>query len=116
MKGILKLEELAQFILGIVLFSQLNYAWWWFAALILLPDIGMLGYVFNTKIGTLVYNLFHNKVIGIAFILIGMFYLGETYTLVGIILFSHSALDRIFGYGLKYPDSFRNTHLGKVGQ
>ena len=116
MKGILKLEELAQFILGIVLFSQLNYAWWWFAALILLPDIGMLGYVFTTKIGALVYNLFHNKAIGIAFILIGMFYLGEIYTLVGIILFSHSALDRIFGYGLKYPDSFRNTHLGKVGQ
>jgi len=116
MKGILKLEELAQFILGIVLFSQLNYAWWWFAALILLPDIGMLGYVFTTKIGALVYNLFHNKAIGIAFILIGMFYLGEIYTLVGIILFSHSALDRVFGYGLKYTDSFRNTHLGKVGQ
>src|SRR5690554_138682 len=114
MKSILKLEELAQFILGIVLFSQLDYAWWWFPALILLPDIGMLGYVFNTKIGALVYNLFHNKAIGIAFILTGMFYLGETYTLVGIILFSHAALDRIFGYGLKYPDSFRNTHLGKV--
>lgn len=116
MKGILKLEELAQFILGIVLFSQLDYAWWWFVALILLPDIGMLGYVFTTKIGALVYNLFHNKAIGIAFILIGMFYLGEIYTLVGIILFSHSALDRVFGYGLKYTDSFRNTHLGKVGQ
>lgn len=116
MKIILKLEELAQFILGIVLFSQLDYAWWWFVALILLPDIGMLGYVFTTKIGALVYNLFHNKAIGIAFILIGMFYLGEIYTLVGIILFSHSALDRVFGYGLKYTDSFRNTHLGKVGQ
>jgi len=45
-----------------------------------------------------------------------MFFVGEMYTLVGIILFSHSAMDRVFGYGLKYPDSFKNTHLGKIGK
>ncbi|SDX23359.1 DUF4260 domain-containing protein [Aequorivita viscosa] len=116
MKSILKLEELAQFILGIVLFAQLDYAWWWFPALIFLPDIGMLGYVFNTKTGAFVYNLFHSKTIGIAFILIGMFYLGDIFTLIGVILFSHSALDRIFGYGLKYSDDFKNTHLGRIGE
>lgn len=115
MNSILKIEELAQFILGMALFSQLNFAWWWFPALILLPDIGMVGYAFNTKIGALTYNIFHNKAIAIALILVGMFYLGEISTLIGIILFSHSAMDRIFGYGLKYPDSFKNTHLGKIG-
>lgn len=116
MKTTLKLEELAQFILGIVLFSQLDFVWWYFPVLILLPDIGMFGYIFNTKVGAFVYNLFHNKAIGIAFILFGMFYFGEIFTLIGIILFSHSAMDRIFGYGLKYPDSFKNTHLGKIGK
>ncbi|QAA82627.1 DUF4260 family protein [Aequorivita sp. H23M31] len=116
MKNILKIEELAQFLLGIVLFSQLDFAWWWFPSLILLPDIGMIGYAFNTKVGAFVYNLFHNKAVGIALILIGMFYFGEIFTLIGIILFSHSAMDRIFGYGLKYPDSFQNTHLGKIGK
>lgn len=115
MKTVLKIEELAQFVLGIALFSRLDMAWWWFPTLILLPDFGMLGYAFNTKIGALVYNIFHHKAIGIAFVLVGMFYLGEIYTLIGIILFSHSAMDRIFGYGLKYPDSFRHTHLGKIG-
>ena|SRR5690554_3420352 len=112
----LKIEELAQFILGIVLFSQLDFVWWVFPALILLPDLGMVGYAFNAKIGAFVYNLFHHKAIGIACIVLGIFYLGETYTLIGIILFSHSAMDRIFGYGLKYPDSFKNTHLGKIGK
>jgi len=116
MKAVLKLEELAQFILGIVLFSQLDFAWWWFPALILLPDIGMVGYAFNTKVGAVVYNLFHNKAIAIAFMLLGMYYMGQTYTLIGIVLFSHSAMDRIFGYGLKYSDSFKNTHLGKIGK
>ena len=116
MKTTLKLEELAQFLLGIVLFSQLDFPWWVFLALILLPDIGMFGYLINTKIGSIAYNLFHNKAIAIAIILLGMFFLGEMYTLVGVILFSHAAMDRIFGYGLKYPDSFKNTHLGRIGK
>jgi len=116
METTLKIEELAQFGLGIALFSNLDFTWWWFPVLILLPDIGMIGYAFNSKVGALIYNLFHNKALGIAFILIGMFWLNETVTLAGIILFSHSAMDRIFGYGLKYPDSFKNTHLGKIGK
>lgn len=116
MKNILKVEELAQFILGIFLFSQLDFAWWWFPALILLPDIGMIGYAFNTQIGALIYNIFHNKGIAIAVYLAGMFLSNPILSLIGIILFSHSAMDRIFGYGLKYPDSFKNTHLGKIGK
>jgi len=116
MKITLKLEDLAQFILGIFLFSQLDFAWWWFPALILLPDIGMLGYIFGPKIGASVYNLFHHKAVAIGIYLLGIFYFGSVITLIGIILFSHAALDRIFGYGLKYPDSFQNTHLGKIGK
>jgi hypothetical protein len=25
-------------------------------------------------------------------------------------------MDRILGYGLKYPDAFQHTHLGIIGQ
>ncbi|HAJ82706.1 MAG TPA: DUF4260 domain-containing protein, partial [Zunongwangia profunda] len=32
------------------------------------------------------------------------------------ILFGHSAMDRIFGYGLKYEDNFKNTHMGWFGK
>lgn len=116
MKDLIKLEELAQFILGIVLFSQLHFAWWWFLVLILTPDVSMIGYAVNPRIGAMLYNIFHHKALGIAFMVFGILYLGEIYTLIGIILFSHSAMDRIFGYGLKYPDSFQNTHLGKIGK
>jgi uncharacterized protein DUF4260 len=37
-------------------------------------------------------------------------------SLVGTILLGHSSLDRVFGYGLKYPDAFQNTHLGVIGK
>lgn len=114
MKSILKLEELFQFILGIYLFSTLSYAWWWFLALILLPDIGMLGYLINTKIGAITYNVFHHKGLAIVIFLVGIYFEIEVVQLIGIILFSHASLDRIFGYGLKYTDNFKNTHLGSL--
>lgn len=112
MKTQLKLEELAMFGFSVLLFNQLDFAWWWYLVLLLLPDIGMLGYLHNTKTGAFTYNLFHHK--GVAIILlIGGFYFGnEWLELSGIILFGHSSMDRILGYGLKYADHFEHTHLG----
>lgn len=115
MKTTLKIEELGQFALGIFLFSQLDFAWWWFPVLLFLPDIGMVGYVINTKIGALIYNVFHHKAIAVILYFFGIYFDLQGLALIGIILFSHASLDRIFGYGLKYPDSFKNTHLGKIG-
>tara|TARA_R110000868_G_scaffold89492_3_gene249108 strand:- start:17147 stop:17305 length:159 start_codon:yes stop_codon:yes gene_type:complete len=48
MKAVLILEELAMLILGIYLFGLLNFSWWWYLALILTPDIGILGYIINS--------------------------------------------------------------------
>ena len=114
MKTILKIEELAQLGLGVFLFTQLSYSWWLFPVFLLAPDIGMVGYLVNPKVGAMAYNLFHHKAIGIAFIVLGMLFFGELYTFVGIIIFSHASLDRVFGYGLKYFDDFKHTHLGEI--
>lgn len=114
MKTTLKLEELALFLFGVYLFSLLPYAWWWFLVLILAPDIGMLGYLFGNKTGAFCYNLFHHRGIAILVYLLGI-YLGSTpVQLAGVILFSHAAMDRIFGYGLKYDKGFKFTHLGNL--
>ena len=112
MKTTLKLEELAMFGLGIFAFNQLDFLWWWFLVLILTPDIGMVGYLVNSKIGALSYNIFHHKGLAILIYVAGIYSANEVVQLVGITLFSHSALDRVFGYGLKYGSSFNDTHLG----
>lgn len=116
MKTILKLEEAALFILGIVLFAQLDFAWWWFPVLLLLPDIGMLGYLINTRVGAFTYNLFHYRAIAVGLLIFGYMYGYELLLLSGVMLFSHIAFDRMLGYGLKYPDNFKNTHLGQIGK
>ena len=57
MKNLLKLEEAAEWILSIFLFSKLEFSWWWYPALILLPDISMIGYVVNTAaFGKMLFN------------------------------------------------------------
>ncbi len=116
MEKTLKVEEVFMFILGVYLFNSLDFNWWWFLVLILTPDIGMLGYLINTKVGAICYNLFHHKGIAVLMFLIGIYFNNQTLQLIGVILFSHASLDRVFGYGLKYFDSFNHTHLGNIGR
>ncbi|WP_339917196.1 DUF4260 domain-containing protein [Yeosuana marina] len=115
MKSTLKLEELLMFVLGVLAFNQLNFAWWWFLGLFLVPDISMLGYLINPKFGAITYNLFHHKGIAILLYVLGVLFKMEVIELIGVILFSHASFDRILGYGLKYSTSFHDTHLGKIG-
>jgi len=116
MNQLIKLEEFGEFILSIFLFSQLDYAWWVYPACLLLPDFSMLGYVVNTRTGAWTYNFFHHKALGIAALMLG-FVLGISWlTLAAVILFGHAAMDRMFGYGLKFKDDFKHTHLGWIGK
>jgi len=114
MKTTLKLEELALFLLGIFLFAQLPFAWWWILVLILTPDIGMVGYLFGNKAGAISYNIFHHRGIAVAIYLAGIYFPSDVTQLIGIVLFSHAAMDRLFGYGLKYEKGFKFTHLGEL--
>ena len=116
MHNLLTLEEIGQFFLSIILFNQLDYAWWIFPACLLLPDLSMIGYLVDTKTGAWIYNLFHHKLVAITVLFIGFWLNHSILVLAGIILFGHSAMDRIFGYGLKFNDNFKNTHLGWIGK
>jgi Domain of unknown function (DUF4260) len=116
MKTIIKLEEFGLFLFGIYLFNQLDYAWWWFLVLILAPDLSMIGYVFGNKLGAFFYNLFHHRAIAILIYLAGIYSSNNLIQLSGIILFAHSSMDRMMGYGLKYETGFKFTHLGEIGK
>lgn len=111
----IKFEELMMFVASIILFYWGDFAWWWYPLLILAPDISMLGYLVNTKVGAFTYNIFHNKGIALIIELIGLYYLNDYFIVAGLILFGHASMDRILGYGLKFEDAFQHTHLGWIG-
>ena len=116
MNTVIKLEELAMFLFSIYIFSGLPYDWWWFPVLLLAPDISAVGYLINNKVGAILYNIFHHKALALAILVIGFYYLDNTIILTGTILFAHSSMDRLFGYGLKTFQGFRYTHLGLIGK
>lgn len=116
MKYMLKLEELFLFGLALFLFSKLDYGWALYALLFLAPDLSMIGYATNPRLGAWTYNLFHHKGLAVALYVLGSAFSIPWLSLGGTILLGHASLDRVFGYGLKYPDAFQHTHLGAIGK
>ena len=116
MKYLVKLEELALFSLALLLFSQLDYGWSTYALLFLAPDLSMIGYLANPQVGAWTYNFIHHKGLAVVVYILGSLLTVPWLMFAGTILLGHSSLDRVFGYGLKYPDAFQNTHLGRIGR
>lgn len=116
MKNLLKLEEFLLFCLALYLFDQLGYAWWLYAVLFLTPDLSMVGYLSGPRLGAVVYNIVHHKGPAIGLYILGSLLGQAPLQLAGVVLLGHSSLDRVFGYGLKYPDAFQSTHLGLIGK
>lgn len=116
MQNLLRIEELALAALAVFLFRGLGYAWWWMAVLILAPDVSMIGYAAGPRVGAFVYNLVHHKATAVAAYIAGYFAEIPALQLAGVVLLAHSSADRVLGYGLKYSDSFKHTHLGTIGR
>src|SRR3990172_7606846 len=116
MINLLKVEELFLFGLSLLLFSRLDYRWGWYVLLFLTPDLGMVGYLANPRVGSWTYNLIHHKGLSVALYVLGYLLSIPVLMFAGTLLLGHSSLDRVFGYGMKYPDAFKNTHLGVIGK
>ncbi|MFG6494782.1 DUF4260 domain-containing protein [Fictibacillus sp. UD] len=113
-KIFLKLEGFAVLILSLYFYQYYQFSWVLFFILIFAPDISMIGYFLDNKIGALIYNIFHTYIISILFIFFGLLLTSETLLAIGIIWSAHIGMDRMIGYGLKYSTSFKDTHLNRI--
>lgn len=110
-----RIEGAVLLLAGVVGWISSDLSWWWFALLLLVPDISMVGYLVNTKVGAAVYNLGHSLV-GPGLLLGWAWLEGPNLALaLGSVWLAHVGMDRMFGYGLKYEDAFKHTHLGWIG-
>lgn len=113
---LLRLEGLALFAAGVVLYAALGGSWWLFLLLLFAPDLFMLGYLRGPRVGAAVYNLGHVTLVPV---LVGLasYALGAPIGVqVAIIWLAHIGMDRMLGYGLKEPTGFQDTHLGRMGK
>ena len=120
----LRLEGLALFLAALIAYYLMDGNWWMFAALILVPDVSFIGYVFGAKIGAITYNALHSTIGPLLLALLGwvldrdntMHILRDITSFTALIWLAHIGFDRAAGYGLKYTSAFKDTHLGKIGR
>src|SRR5690625_892047 len=113
-KKLIHLEGFVTFISTIILYAHFGGSWWIFILFLLAPDISVLAYLVNEKFGSIIYNLFHTYAISVPILLGGFFLEYNLLTIIGIIWTTHIGMDRMVGYGLKYPTAFKDTHLQKI--
>ncbi len=113
-KNILRIEGALFFLISLYVFYLREMSWLIFFLLLFTPDISMIGYLKDKKIGSVIYNLGHNYLLAIALVILGNVLPYDWMVTLGIILFAHVSLDRALGYGLKYPGDFKNTHIQKL--
>jgi len=113
-RATLRAEGLPLFVAGIAIYATLGGLWLAFVPLLLAPDLSAVGYVRDARFGATTYNAAHNLVTGGAVLGIGL-WLGIGWLAIGgSILLAHIGMDRLAGYGLKYPTTFKDTHFQHV--
>jgi len=114
-RNILRLEGLAAAALSAVLYARTGASWWLFAALWLTPDLSMLGYLYRPCWGARIYNAIHSYLAPATLALMALLLRSDALLPFALIWFNHIGVDRLLGYGLKYPEGFQWTHLGRLG-
>ena len=113
-RWLLHLEGTSIFLLTLVFYSQ--------AALSVVvvrrafpePDLFMLGYLANVRVGAASYNSAHTLAGPAALLILGWLLPAPQLLPYVLIWLSHIGFDRMLGYGLKYPTQFKDTHLQHV--
>jgi hypothetical protein len=112
---LLRVEETALLLGAVALYWQMHFSWVLFAVLFLAPDLFMVGFLAGPKVGAAIYNFGHLVVWPLIAFAVGYGTGRRVWMAVGIIWFAHIAMDRMLGFGLKYPGAFKDTHLQHVG-
>jgi hypothetical protein len=107
-------EGAAILFLSVFFYRTTHGGWLLFALLFLAPDLFMLGYLINTRIGAAVYNLVHTTTLPLFFIGFALLLNQSKFLPYALIWLAHIGIDRMLGYGLKYQANFKDTHLQHV--
>ena len=112
---LLRLEGLGILLVSGVGFHLVDQSWWLFVLTLLAPDVGLAGYLLGPRWGARIYNLTHTLIFPV--LLVGWTLVQAAHTMalaLALVWIAHIGMDRMFGFGLKAPDSFRRTHLQRV--
>ena len=112
---LLRLEGLVMLGLSSAIYSMYVGDWKIYFTGFFLPDISLFGYLFNSRIGAIFYNLGHSY-IGPELLLSLWIGFKSPLLQISLIWFAHIGFDRFLGFGLKYSNGFGFAHLKRIGK
>ncbi|MFQ3566206.1 MAG: DUF4260 domain-containing protein [Aggregatilineales bacterium] len=111
---LLRIEGGILFVGAIALYASFGGAPLPFIVLLLVPDLSAIGYLVGPAMGARLYNAGHTMIGPAALLAFGLFSRQSAAIQLACIWGAHIGLDRLLGYGLKYPSRFKETHLSRV--
>jgi hypothetical protein len=111
---LLRAEGLAIVVAALALYFHAGHGWLLLVLLVLAPDLSMLGYLGGPRTGAIAYDAVHTTVLPLALGVAGVLTDVELARQLALIWLVHIGVDRLVGYGLKYPTAFKDTHLQRV--
>ena len=113
---LLHLEGAAVLALATAAFFAFGHPWWLFLLLLLAPDLSLLGYLAGPRVGAAAYNAVHTMLGPMVLLGVGWWLGGGASMAVAVALvwLAHIGMDRMVGYGLKYPDSAKRSHFDQL--
>lgn len=110
-RPLLHLEGAAVLALSLFSYHWSHGSWLLFVLLFLVPDLSMIGYVANARVGAITYNAIHSY---LGPLVLAGYSFGSNHAAIlsiSLIWIAHIGFDRMLGFGLKYPTRFKDTHL-----
>jgi len=112
---LLRIEGAALALAAVTMFHRIDANWWWFAALILVPDVSFAAYFLGTRPGAIAYNATHVTLVPLVLAALGFLLPSFDLLSIALVWAAHIGIDRALGLGLKYGAGFGLTHLGRIG-
>lgn len=115
-RWLLRGEGLCLLLAATLAYAHYGLGWGNFALYFLLPDLAFLAYLAGPRWGALAYNTTHATPGALLTLGCGILTASQVALAAGLIWLAHIGFDRALGYGLKYGEGFRHTHLGLIGR
>ncbi len=113
---ILRAEGGAVFLIALAVYAHLGASWWLFLALILAPDLALLGYLRDDRTGAWAYNAAHTYLGAALLGTVGYLAGWPVLVAAAVVWAAHIGVDRLLAYGLKYPASRQENHLTRLAR
>lgn len=110
-KPLIQFENALAFFIILYLYWYSDSSLVLFFGLLFVPDLSMIGYAVNNEIGAMIYNIGHSFLLPLVLLAISIMFQNALLVNISLIWLAHIFMDRALGFGLKYKDSFKHTHI-----